>query len=115
MITKVIMMKKYLESSKQLIENCEFLYVPTVRLTQKSRISPDNNENIIIGLLYGSTIAEIPTTLPEILQTYDNLNLSFKFFDNTLTPNNTNSIFQKFIITAFVNEKTDKETQVFQE
>ena len=37
MITKVIMMKKYLESSKQLIENCEFLYVPTVRLTSNSK------------------------------------------------------------------------------
>ena len=68
------MIEKYLNSASNAIEQCDFIFSPTIRLTHSVNIASTERNESISGFLYGSSSKGLKKA-QRVKDSYEQLNL----------------------------------------
>jgi hypothetical protein len=108
------MLEEYLPDCRRLLDQCESLFCPTLRLTQVTEISSGTANSKTSALLYGFQGPNTPEPGPELSQAFPSLSLSFKLFESTLKQRAFVLPPGKISLVSFVAAITDLETSLLQ-
>ena len=108
------MLENYLDLSKSILEKCEVVYSPIIRLTSYSNIVSPESAPALTGCIYGSsTSQEPPPDLTDSLSSFKDIQLSLKLFEDLGPIRNLSTSPGKVSVIAFISTISPEEQAVF--